>query len=755
MKISRMRHRALAVMASVSMLMGLGVATATIASAHTGDLGATAVCQANGTYLVTYKLTLANVTSGNTGTINWRVGGQSFTGTPSNANGMTLWGTHFENGTVTLGTSTRPGNATQADWAYAYTTFSPDGVKLGSDGGDITLSGDCKSTQPSPKTGQDKGSNEPVCVVPNNGQATVASWTQNWSQAYVFNTQTWTWVLGSKVYDAKVYTTTTIDQSSCIPNGPPVLSGSDSGNTPLVCVTPADGQQTTTPWTQAWTQTATWNADSHSWVYSDKVYADKVYGTPVLSDNGDCVPTAPPVLNGSDSGHAEPVCVTPLNGTSTTTSWTQAWTQGHVWNNDTHTWDLANKAYADKVYVTGEPVAQASCNPPPQVCVASGSWYTEDTAPTTTPDGLLFAGPSVPSVNWYHPLAGNLGGVGASITYTSVGGYHASLVFEIYRTGSTGYATINAEPYINGWAAGQTGTFTVDQSTLVWTSKIASGPGSQASPITLAAMGALYPTNTLISEGIHLGTNSVDGQHSLVSAVGGCVTANFVPPKATPVPPTVTQSVCTGPGTKSEPIVSTTDTAEIKYTYTAGSGFVTATPQGDYVLVVGDSGFELQKDGTATYKVDLTNPGDCLVPATPGTSLTQPVCPSNLGSITLDAVTGIEYSNGTKIVDAGVFKNLKPGDYTVIAHATDGYVLVVPKGWAYDQESQTATIVLTLNPSATPCATPTPTPPAPSVPLLPHTGGDISTIYIGIGGLLMLLLGGMALVFGRKPRGQH
>lgn len=114
------------------------------ASAHTGDLDASAVCQDDGTYLVTYKLTLSSVPAGNTGDIWWRIGTTSFEGTPSNHNGMNHWGTKAGNGTVTLGTKTLPGNSTQAPWAYAFTTWSPDNFSKGSDGGDISLAGNCK-----------------------------------------------------------------------------------------------------------------------------------------------------------------------------------------------------------------------------------------------------------------------------------------------------------------------------------------------------------------------------------------------------------------------------------------------------------------------------------------------------------------------------------------------------------------------------------------------------------------------------------
>lgn len=175
------------------------------------------------------------------------------------------------------------------------------------------------------------------------------------------------------------------------------------------------------------------------------------------------------------------------------------------------------------------PSAPCFVPPAPKPCVASGAWFTEDVAPAITPDGWLFAGPSAAAVDYYHPVSGNLQGLTSeSMTISAASGYHVALVWEINRYGTTGYATIVAEPYLNGWAPGQTGTFTVTQSTLVWTSKIASGPGSQSQPIALSAMAALFPTNTLITEGLHLGTHSVEGQSSLVSALGGCLSGSLV-----------------------------------------------------------------------------------------------------------------------------------------------------------------------------------------------------------------------------------
>ncbi|WP_426592549.1 DUF4214 domain-containing protein [Cellulomonas sp. McL0617] len=183
--------------------------------------------------------------------------------------------------------------------------------------------------------------------------------------------------------------------------------------------------------------------------------------------------------------------------------------------------------------LTAAPAWATDSASPEVPCDAAGSWWTEDIAPTQAADGLEFAGAHAKAVDWYHTVSGNLQGLpDTSMTITRASGYHTSLVFEINRNGTDGYATIAAEPYQNGWTPGQTGVFTVTQDTLVWTSKILSGPGSQAQPIALSAMAALFPANALISEGIHLQTNSAADQLTTVATVAGCVNDNFVAPVA-------------------------------------------------------------------------------------------------------------------------------------------------------------------------------------------------------------------------------
>jgi LPXTG-motif cell wall-anchored protein len=85
---------------------------------------------------------------------------------------------------------------------------------------------------------------------------------------------------------------------------------------------------------------------------------------------------------------------------------------------------------------------------------------------------------------------------------------------------------------------------------------------------------------------------------------------------ASPVAPTLTQSVCTGPGTHSAPIVTFGDTEgdHVDYAYVASSEFagtVTATPTTGFALVDLPEGWVAQEGGTATYAVTFTDPGDC------------------------------------------------------------------------------------------------------------------------------------------------
>lgn len=134
----------LAALGAVLLTVGLSVvAVAMPASAHTGDLNATAVCNTTtGNYDVTYTLSISSTSLA--GSTYWRTGTTSFEGTPTSNNGMTNGPVASTGaGNYTLGTISVPGTSTKAPWAYAYTTWT-DGYKKGSDGGDIPLAGTCK-----------------------------------------------------------------------------------------------------------------------------------------------------------------------------------------------------------------------------------------------------------------------------------------------------------------------------------------------------------------------------------------------------------------------------------------------------------------------------------------------------------------------------------------------------------------------------------------------------------------------------------
>lgn len=134
--------RALAVCTTALLAIGLAVVGATSASAHTGDLNSTAVCNSTtGEYDVTYTLTTSNTAL--VGSTMWRVGTTTFESTPSSNAGMDR-GPVSSTGaqTVTLGTISVPGTSTKAPWAYAFTTWT-DNFTKGSDGGDIALAGNC------------------------------------------------------------------------------------------------------------------------------------------------------------------------------------------------------------------------------------------------------------------------------------------------------------------------------------------------------------------------------------------------------------------------------------------------------------------------------------------------------------------------------------------------------------------------------------------------------------------------------------
>lgn len=139
--------------AIVAAALGIGGALVVplTASAHTGDMDVAAVCNTQtGEYDFTVTLTTARTDLA--GSTLWRVGTESFQGTPSSAAGMDR-GPVASSGaqTITLGTFSLPGTTTGlGPWVYAYTTWT-DSYAQGSDDQlreRERLAGDCTTPPP-------------------------------------------------------------------------------------------------------------------------------------------------------------------------------------------------------------------------------------------------------------------------------------------------------------------------------------------------------------------------------------------------------------------------------------------------------------------------------------------------------------------------------------------------------------------------------------------------------------------------------
>ena len=151
------------------------------------------------------------------------------------------------------------------------------------------------------------------------------------------------------------------------------------------------------------------------------------------------------------------------------------------------------------------------------------------------------------------------------------------------------------------------------------------------------------------------------------------------------VAPTVTQPVCTGPGTSSVgQITLPADTAEV--TYTVNGTVVTATTHTPNRFSA-TTGWVVAGNGlTATYSVSFTSAGDCLVEVVPvAPQVVQSVC-SGPGTATVPTVTpattvGITYSVNVNVVTAT---------------PDHGYVLADTKGWTIDAETGVGSYTVTL-----------------------------------------------------------
>lgn len=141
----------------------------------------------------------------------------------------------------------------------------------------------------------------------------------------------------------------------------------------------------------------------------------------------------------------------------------------------------------------------------------------------------------------------------------------------------------------------------------------------------------------------------------------------------TPVSPTVTQSACTGPGTASDPVVLLGDVAgdHIGYTYDTSTHVVTATPDAGFALADLPAGW-VMGEGSATFLVDLVDPGPCLV----AVSVPTPPAPAAPGCDT-DGVLHVVPTDHvvTRVDDAvvGDPTDVGPGEHTIAYAPAAGY----------------------------------------------------------------------------------
>jgi LPXTG-motif cell wall-anchored protein len=184
--------------------------------------------------------------------------------------------------------------------------------------------------------------------------------------------------------------------------------------------------------------------------------------------------------------------------------------------------------------------------------------------------------------------------------------------------------------------------------------------------------------NTHYGPGSHVVSYTAASGYTFADGTAKSFTVNVKPKTldcpVTPVNPTVTQSVCTGPGTHSQPVVTFGDVPgdHISYAYDAGTHVVTATPEAGFALANLPAGWHAQKDGTATFQVNLVDPGACLVevpvPTTPVAS--APTCNTDG-----DLVVGTTPHVVTRVDNVIITQDTHfgPGDHALSYTAAEGY----------------------------------------------------------------------------------
>ncbi len=367
-------------------------------------------------------------------------------------------------------------------------------------------------------------------------------------------------------------------------------------------------------------------------------------------------------------------------------------------------------------------------------------------APTATPQICTGPGTSTaPSLTW-----NAVEGITYSNNPTTI---TPGIDVVVTATANTGYK-LGAS---NGWTIsgdGKSATYTVAfeikdctvgvaPEAPVVTKQECTGPGTSTGPIlelattegiTYSTIGSVAPGNTVIvkataNPGYKL---TAAANWALESTSTATFTVQFdaatdciVP--ATPGTPTVTQAVCTGPGTATTPTLEVPqDTDTISYTTegTIAQGntvYVIATPAFGHSITAGN-GWNLNTDGTATFTVQFITK-DCTETATPlNPTVVNQTCPapgvSTGPTLTWTPVEGITYSNNTDTFTPG-------GQATVTATANYGYTIGAADQWTVSDDGKTATFTVTFS-DATDCIVPA-TPGTPTVTQAGCTGPGTAT----------------------------
>lgn len=150
----------------------------------------------------------------------------------------------------------------------------------------------------------------------------------------------------------------------------------------------------------------------------------------------------------------------------------------------------------------------------------------------------------------------------------------------------------------------------------------------------------------------------------------------------TPIPPQI-NDVC---GTANDSILLPESGDGVTYTQSAGTQpntiIVTATPDADTEIVVDDSGYVLQNDGTAIYTVTFTDE-PCTTEVTPTAPTSADVCSTANDTYTIPEKTGVIYQVNGQTMAAGTYHLNGAASVTVTAVAAPGYTLTGTTQWTF------------------------------------------------------------------------